>query len=90
MAYLSFRLVAPNTPFRLLSAKLNIAIRIGVEQACKLRDCDDIRYTMTNLACVVETPIKLAPWGQFAEMCRPIQSSQRDWKLLKADDEAAY
>ena len=45
---------------------------------------------MTNLACCVATPIRLASWDHLAEMCRRISSSNKDWHLFKADHEAAY
>ena len=79
-----------NSPFILKDSKLNIAFRFGVEQADKLRACDDLRYSMTNLACLVQTPIKLASWDHVAKMCKAIQGTQRDWHFFKADHEAAY
>ena len=85
-----FPLTTRSEPFRLKDPKLNIAFRFGVDQADKLRACDDLRHSMTNLACVVETPIKLASWDHLAEMCRRIKTSELDWQFFKADHEAAY
>ena len=85
-----FPLASVSEPFVLLDKKLNIAFRFGVSQADKLRACDDLRYSLTNLACVVHTPIKLASWDHLAEMCRLVQDTKKDWHLFKADHEAAY
>ena len=85
-----FLLAEGNTPFTLKDKKLNIAFRFGVEQADKLRACDDLCHSMTNLACVVQTPIKLASWDHVAEMCRLVASTACDWHFFKADHEAAY
>ena len=85
-----FPLATKGDPFTLRDEKLNVAFRFGVEQADEIRACDDLRYSMANLACVVHTPIKLASWDHLAEMCRHIQHTQKDWHLFKADHEAAY
>ena len=77
-------------PFATHDAKINVAVRFGVEQADKLRACDDLRYSMTNLACCVAAPIKLASWGHLAEMCRADSAHSRVWHFFKADREAAY
>ena len=83
-------LSSSNEPFILRGPKLYIAFRFGVEQSDKLRACDDLRYSMVNLACKVETPIKLASWGHVAEMRRSVQSIERFWHFMKSDHEAAY
>ena len=70
--------------------KLSIAFRFGVEQSDKLRACDDLCHARTNLACVVETPIKLVSWDHLAELSNLANTSDRDWALFKADHEAAY
>ena len=46
----------------------DIAFRFGVEQAEKHRDFDDLKRILTNLACSVASPIKLAPWGHLAQL----------------------
>ena len=86
----AFPLSTTKAPFTLLDPQLNIAFRFGVQQPNKLRACDDLRYAMTNLACSVVAPIKLASWDHLAEMCRSIIPSQCDWHFFKADHEAAY
>ena len=86
----AFPLSFDGQPFILRNPNLNIAFRFGVEQADKLRACDDLRHSMTNLACVVLTPIKLASWDHVAEMCSQIREPNRDWHFFKADHEAAY
>ena len=45
---------------------------------------------MTNLACTVLTPIKLASWGHIAEMCNSVRQSAVGWHFSKAAHEAAY
>ena len=85
-----FALSTKGQPYTLKDSNLNIAFRFGVEQSDKLRACDDLRYSLTNLACVVETPIKLASWDHVAEMCHSIASSSHAWHFMKADHEAAY
>ena len=86
----SFPLGCNGKPFTLKGQELNIAFRFGVRQADKLRACDDLRHSMTNLACVALTPIKLASWDHLAAMCLAIRDSPHDWHLMKADHEAAY
>ena len=85
-----FPLTLDSSPFILRGESLNVAFRFGVEQADKLRACDDLRHSLANLACVVSTPIKLASWGHVAEMCNRVGGPGRDWHFLKADHEAAY
>ena len=77
-------------PFTRADHKLKIALKWGAEQADRQRACDDLRYSMTNLACCVATPIKLASWDRLAEMCRAISSNPRDWHIFKDDRESAY
>ena len=70
--------------------KLNIAFRLGVDQGEKLRACGDLRYSRTNLSCVVETPIKLVRWGRLSELSNVVNNQAKDWSFFKADHEAAY
>ena len=72
------------------AGQCNIAFRFGVEQAAKLRACDDLRHSLTNSACSVLTPIKLVSWDHLAQLCRRSCDKSRDWALFKADHEAAY
>lgn len=68
----------------------NIAFRFGVEQADKLRAFDDLKHSLTNLACSVVTPAKLVSWGQLAQLSHILSEKKIDWGLIKADHEAAY
>ena len=68
----------------------NVTFRFGVEQAAKLRACDDLKHGLTNTACAVRTPIQLVSWGHLAQLCRRSCESSRGWALLKADHVAAY
>ena len=77
-------------PFVLHNPELNIAFRFGVEQSDKLRACDDLRHSRTNLACVVETPIKLVSWDHLVEVTNLTNTATRNWAFFKADHEAAY
>ena len=74
----------------LADRKLNIAFRFGVDQGGKLRACDDLKRSLTNLACSVLTPIKLVSWDHVAELCRLVSSAAFDWEFSKADHEADY
>ena len=57
-------------PADLPSGGYNIAFRFGVEQAEKLRACDDLKHGLTNQACRVHTPIKLVSWVHLSHLCR--------------------
>ena len=85
-----FPLCSKGRPFVLENSKLNIAFRFGVAQGEKLRACDDLRHSHTNLSCVVETPIKLVSWDHLAELTNLVNDGSRDWAFFKADHEAAY
>ena len=85
-----FRLSLDRHPFVLNSPELNIAFRFGVEQIDKLRACDDLRHARTNLASVVQTPIKRARWGHVADLTNLVNDGKMDLSLSKADREAAY
>ena len=69
---------------------LNVEFRVGAEQAAKLRACDIIRHSMTNLACAALTPIKISAWGHLSEMCKMTKRASFDWHLFKSDRELAY
>ena len=90
MASPPFHLAEKETPFKLSHPHLNIAFRFGVEQGSKLRACDDLRYARTNLASIVETPIKLVNWDHVVGLSNILNASDRDWSFFKADHEAAY
>ena len=46
----------------------NVDFRFGVEQADKLRACDDLMNGLTNTACAVLTPIQLVSWGHLDQL----------------------
>ena len=77
-------------PAGLPIGQYNISFRFGVEQAAKLRACDDLRHSLTNSACSVLTPIQLVSRGHLAQLRRRSCGESRDWALIKADREAAY
>ena len=68
----------------------NIAFRFGVEQADKLRGCDDLRDSLTNTACTIRTPITLPGWDHIASACRYLRTTQCEWSFGKVDHRAAY
>ena len=70
--------------------RYNIAFRFGVEQAAKLRACDDLRRSLSNSACSVLTPIRLVSWRHLSQLCRRSCDNSRYWALFKADREEAY
>ena len=71
-------------------AEMNIAPRVGLDQGAKMRDCDDPRHSRTNLACVVEPPIKLSRCGHVVELPNLVNRGDRDRHFSKADYEEAY
>ena len=83
-------LKAPGRPADLPAGGYNVAFRLGVEQAEKLRACDDLKHGLANQACRVHTPIKLVSWDHLSQLCRTFAKGGRDWALFKADHEAAY
>ena len=83
-------LKASGRPADLPTGGYNIAFRFGVEQAEKLRACDDLKHGLTNQACRVHTPIRLVSWDHLSQLCRTFARDGRDWALFKADHEAAY
>ena len=86
----SLRFSSASSSCVIADRKLNIAFRFGVKQAEKLRACDDLKHSLTNLACSALTPIKLVSCGHVAELSRRASSSPFDWDFIKADREAAY
>ena len=77
-------------PFAWKSSRFNICFRFGVEQADKLRACDDLKHSMTNLACTVHTPIQLVSRGHITQLANFLAGDGGDWVMFKADHEAAY
>ena len=72
------------------SKRHNVSFRFGVLQADKLRACDDLKHSMTNLACTVETPIQLLSWDHIAQVSSMLSADGGDWVMFKADHKAAY
>ena len=63
--------------------QVNIAFRFGVDQADKLRACDDLKRNHVNLHCTVWTPIKLPTWGHISQMCLNIRTSDKKWASIR-------
>ena len=84
-----FPLCSSGKPCALQNKELNIAFRFGVEQSDKPRASDDLRRARANLACVVETPIKLVSWDHLAERPNLVNAQDRVWAFSKSDHEAA-
>ena len=72
------------------SKRHNVSFRFGVLQAGKLRACGDLKHSMTNLACTVETPIQLLSWDHIAQVSSMLSADGGDWVMFKADHKAAY
>ena len=68
----------------------NIAFRLGVEQADKLRGCDDLKDSLNNTACAVRTPITLPGWDHIAAATRILAGCKCAWSFGKVDHKAAY
>ena len=82
-------LKAAERPGDLPSGGYKIAFRLGVEQAGKLRACDDFKHGLTNQACRARTPIELVSWGRLSQLRRTFAKDGRDRALFTADHEAA-
>ena len=65
-----------------------IACRFGVGQIDKLRSCDDLKYSTTNMYCTSPTPIKLLTWGHIAQISLNIRQTEERWAFFKTDHEA--
>ena len=77
-------------PLRVTGVLCEHRFSLCAEQGEKLRACDDLRHSLTNLACVVLTPAKFPAWGHIAEISRLLNKDSRDWGFPKADREASY
>ena len=60
--------LSASSPFKLKSHARSIASRIGVAQAGEIRAYGDLRYSHTNLACEVRTPIDLISRCHIADL----------------------
>ena len=81
--------VRAKIPLR-LRPDLNISFLFGVAQAGELRDCDDLRYSRTNITFAGMTHIKLVDWDHIAQLSRLVAPSGKAWNFLKAAHEADY
>ena len=70
--------------------EFNISFRFGVIQTDKLRDCDDLERSTTNLAYTVETPTHLVSLGDIPKLSILLDSKSGDWVMCKSDRNAAY
>ena len=80
---------ADGRPTTWRSKRYNIAFRCGVDHAEKLRACDDLRHSLTNLACRVKAPIHLVSWGHISQISQLVNNGAGDWELFISDHEAA-
>ena len=83
-------LAADGQPTTWHSKQFNISCRFCVLQPDKFRACDDLKHSMTHLACSVHTPIQLVSRGHIACLSQLLSRDGGDWVLVKADHEAAY
>ena len=65
-------------PADLPAGGYNIAFRFGVDQAGKLRACDDLELSLTNAACRPHSPIKLVSWGRVSHLFRSFAQGGRE------------
>ena len=68
----------------------NVAFRFGVEQAAKLRACDDLKHSLANSACTILTPLQLVSRGHLSQLRWKCYQTGRDWSMFKAERETAY
>ena len=90
MANAPFTLAADGRPSARRSSRCRISFLSGVGQAGKLRACDDLKYSLTNLARPARAPIQLFPWGRIAKIARFLSGKGDDWAIFKADLEPSY
>ena len=83
-------LSADGAPLSWHSMEFNIPFRPGAIQTDKLRACDDLKRSVTNLACTVETHIPLASWGNVAQLSNILASKGGDWVMFEAAHKSAY
>ena len=69
---------------------VNIVLRFGVDQAGKLRACDDIRRNRANLHCEVRGPIELPKWEHIFQMRVKVKTSERKRAFVKEGREESY
>ena len=75
-------LSADGKPLSWLSGRFDISLRFVVSHADKLRACDDLKHSVTNLACSVETPNRLVSWDHLAQLSHLLSEGGGDWFLL--------
>lgn len=68
----------------------DIAFRLVVDQADKIRARDDLMENRAGLYFSVWAPIKIPTCGQIEEMRLDINSVIREWSIFKANREADY
>ena len=78
-------LSADGKPLSWRAGRFDISFRFGVSQADKLRACYDLKHSVTNLACSVETPNQLVSWGHLSQLSQLLSQGGGDWSLLKSD-----
>ena len=69
---------------------VNIAFRFGVEQADKLRACDDLNHNWVSLACSVWAPITLPTWDHIAQSALDLRKRKLNCEFSKEDHASAY
>ena len=68
----------------------NVAFRFGVEQDSKLRACDNLKHSLTNPCCQVQTPIQLVSRDRLAQLSQLRGRGSEEWHLFKAGRESGY
>ena len=71
------------------SKPYNVSFRFGVLQADKLRACDDLKHSMTNLTCTVETPIHLLTCDNIAQLSAMLTAGGGDLVMFNEDRKAS-
>lgn len=70
--------------------QLDVAFRITVNLAGKIRARDDLKHPHTNRGMRASSPITLPTWGIIAQQCYIIADTPRDWGLGVNDHGSAY
>ena len=77
-------------PLEWRSKRYNISFRFGVRQPDELRACDDLKRSMSNLTCTVETPIQHVSCGNIAPIAQLLSADGGDWVMFKEDRTESY
>ena len=77
-------------PPRRRSSSYNVAVRFGAQEDANHRDCDDPKNRWAIRCFRNRTPIHRVTWGHIDQIPSILTKDGCEWRLIKADREAAY